>query len=98
MGRTVAELLAGISSRELTDWMAFDSISPIGDWRGDLAAAQIAAVLAEVNRDRKARSKPFTPRDFLPFAERGAEDEAAELSREVMAAFAPLLGKRKKGK
>ena len=29
-------------------------------------AAMICAVIAEVNRDRKKRKKPFTPEDFLP--------------------------------
>lgn len=76
--------------------MAFDSISPIGDWRADLAAGQIAAIVAEVNRDRKARAKPFTPREFMAFIER--DDPAAEVSREVRTALAPLMGKTKKGK
>ena len=26
------------------------------------------ALLAEINRDRRKRSRPFTPRDFHPFA------------------------------
>lgn len=96
LGRSVEELLATLSSRALTYWMAFDSISPIGDWRNDLAAGQIAAVVAETHRDRKARAKPFTPRDFMPFVER--EPEAVEVSRDVLAALGPLIAKRKKGK
>lgn len=28
--------------------------------------AMICSIIAEVNRDRKKRSKPFTPDDFMP--------------------------------
>jgi len=28
--------------------------------------AMICSIIAEVNRDRKKRSKPFTPNDFMP--------------------------------
>ena len=93
LGRTVNELLQTISSAELTEWMAFDSISPIGDWRQDLAAAQIASVIAETHRDRKSRPKPFAPRDFMPFVEK--QDESVEVSREIRSVLAPLMGKKK---
>jgi hypothetical protein len=29
-------------------------------------AALICSVLAEINRDKKKRPKPFTPQDFMP--------------------------------
>jgi len=29
-------------------------------------AALVCSVIAEVNRDRKKRTKPFTPQDFMP--------------------------------
>lgn len=34
--------------------------------RGDYRAALVCSVIAEVYRDRKHRSKPFTPDDFMP--------------------------------
>lgn len=45
MGRTVNELIGSMSASELTMWMAFDRISPIGDVRGDIQAAQIVSSL-----------------------------------------------------
>ena len=76
--------------------MAFDQLSPIGDWRADLAAGQIASVIAEVNRDRKARQKAFTARDFMPFIER--EDDSVEVSRDVKTVLGPLIKRKKRGK
>ena len=41
LGRTVRELLASLSGQELTDWFAFNRISPLADW-GLLLAPQKA--------------------------------------------------------
>lgn len=59
------ELLRQISSRELSEWIAFASLEPIGDERGDWQAALVASVVAEAARDRKRRRKPFAPKEFL---------------------------------
>lgn len=58
--------LERISSRELSEWMIFDSVEPIGDRRSDWQFAMLAAMIANVNRDRKKRSQPYTPNDFVP--------------------------------
>lgn len=42
MGRTLHELRQTITASELKMWIEFDRISPIGDWRTDAQAAQIA--------------------------------------------------------
>ncbi|WP_156565334.1 DUF4035 domain-containing protein [Metakosakonia massiliensis] len=42
MGRTLQELRQTITASELKMWIEFDRISPIGDWRQDVHAAQIA--------------------------------------------------------
>lgn len=42
MGRTLQELRQTITASELKMWIEFDRISPIGDWRTDAQAAQIA--------------------------------------------------------
>jgi len=34
--------------------------------RLDYRAALICSVIAEVNRNRKKRKKPYTPKDFMP--------------------------------
>ncbi|WP_425273592.1 phage tail assembly protein T [Rahnella contaminans] len=42
MGRTVHELRQTLTASELKMWIAYDRLSPIGDWRGDFQAAQVA--------------------------------------------------------
>ncbi|MEM8187657.1 DUF4035 domain-containing protein [Morganella morganii] len=45
MGRTVDELTRTMSAGELTMWMAFDRLSPIGDIRSDIQTAHIVSSL-----------------------------------------------------
>lgn len=45
----------------------FASEQEVLNYRG----AMICAVIAEVNRDRKKRSKPYTPNFFMPKKEKG---------------------------
>jgi hypothetical protein len=56
-------LLASIDSQELSEWMAFARIEPIGSLREDLRAGTIAAVTANVSFGKK--SKAFEPEDFF---------------------------------
>jgi hypothetical protein len=60
----VEELLGEISSRELTEWFAFDQVEPIGGRRGDLQAGVVAATVANVNRAKGSREYRIT--DFVP--------------------------------
>ncbi|HDT5773553.1 TPA: DUF4035 domain-containing protein [Morganella morganii subsp. morganii] len=45
MGRTVDELTRTMSAGELTMWIAFDRLSPIGDIRSDIQTAHIVSSL-----------------------------------------------------
>lgn len=82
--------MATTSSRELTEWQIFTEVEPFGEARADLRDAMIASVIANANRDPKARPQPFTPDDFLIDYEarwRGdAEDEPTEEERQDEAA------------
>jgi hypothetical protein len=40
-------------------------------------------VIAEVNRDPKKRSQPFTPRDFMPYAPQEVESVASKIKRSM---------------
>ena len=64
MGRTVRELLGAMDSHELTEWIAFDIVEPIGGKRGDIQAAIIAATVANANRGKLG--KALQPADFIP--------------------------------
>ena len=65
LGMTLAELDARMSSSELTQWMAFDTLEPIdSERRADLRAGIIASTIANCHRRRDAQ--PFKPSDFMP--------------------------------
>jgi len=69
---TVSELLGRISSRELTEWMAFSQLEPFGSEAGFLGHAVTASTVANVNRAKG--QKEFTPTDFMPeFGEKKAQ-------------------------
>ncbi len=79
-------MLTEMTPSELGEWVAEYAISPWGDWRDDWRAAQSTAILAEVNRNKNARSQPFTARDFMLDYLLDQQDEAkrnADLSRRL---------------
>jgi hypothetical protein len=58
-------LLRSISSRQLSEWMAFYKLEPFGPKREEIHAAMIAMVIANANRDEKSKPSPFMIEDFL---------------------------------
>lgn len=59
--------LAHISSRELTEWIAYyESVEPFGSERADYAIAITSSVIANANRDKKKRNKPYSANEFMP--------------------------------
>lgn len=87
------ELLASISSRELTEWMAYAELEPFGEERADFRIAQNTMVLANANRDPKKRPRPYTIEDFMPFKDEAEKPEQsqAEIAAKAAAAFgAPI--------
>lgn len=85
IGCTVRELLLRLDSRELTEWMAFDALEPIGGRRGDRNAAIVAATVANCHRGR--RSRPYQVEDFMPRRAAAAAADAMPMDR----AFAALM-------
>lgn len=59
-------MLNRVSSQELTQWMAYDRIEPIGDARMDIRFAILAAVVANTSRDPGVKPDPFLYTDFMP--------------------------------
>lgn len=72
MGCTLHELRQTITASELKMWIEFDRISPIGDWRTDAQAAQIA--VATLN----AQGGKFTIPDVM--LKWGEQEEGADVS------------------
>lgn len=80
---------------ELGLWAALYSIDPWGEQRGDLRAAIVASLIANVNRDTKRRPEPFRPDDFMPYRQRDARAEQQDLSRRLRAVLGTMGGRKK---
>ena len=75
-----------MSSREFAEWLAFAGLEPLGDARGDLQAAIIAATVANMLRGKD--SSPVGIEDMLlrfdePAAEPDDEPDPAETQAAV---------------
>ncbi|MHC3391292.1 phage tail assembly protein T [Streptomyces lavendulocolor] len=83
-------MLAHVSSRELSEWMAYEKIAgPLGGARGDVHAAMIAAAVTNAAR---AKGRPLPIADFLPRWGRKAEQSPEEMFRAAMAATVAMGG------
>lgn len=85
MGRTLSELSRSMTASELQLWMEFDRISPIGDVRGDIQAAQIASAVFN-SQGCKATLQDVLLRWQQDEAETEQGDPFAKLEAALMAA------------
>lgn len=61
-------LLASITSKQLSEWVAFYSLEPFGnEW---LQIGTLAATIANTQRDPKKRPNPYKADDFIPKPEK----------------------------
>jgi len=59
-------LLASITAADILEMMAFEQLEPFGGLAADFRAGQIAAVIANTNRDPARQREAFMPSDFMP--------------------------------
>jgi hypothetical protein len=84
-------LEAGIA--ELGLWAAFYQANPFGEHRADLRAATLAALFANVNRDRDKHPEPFRTRDWMLYPVTGSAESADPgIEARLRAAFAEMGG------
>ena len=89
LGRSVDELLDGVSSRELSEYMALRHIELLPNERLELLLATLIAVTVNLHQDHE-RGEAVEPLDFLPWL-RDDEDEAEEKSQDDMVAMIEML-------
>lgn len=85
LGMTVRQLLNNLDSHELTEWIAYDMIEPIGPWRDDLRAGVIASTIANIFRAK--HQHPLRPTDFIPEFNANVELSPEETIQIFAAAF-----------
>lgn len=78
-------MLAGMTSAQVTEWMAFYALEHLGeeaDFRADLRAGIVAATVANANRGKNQRA--VTPEELMPrFGPR--YDSPEEIHRQMLA-------------
>lgn len=77
-----------MSSRELSEWMAYAQVEPFGGEVDFLPAGIVAATIANVNRE-KGR-KPYQPKDFIPTMEQ--HEQTVDEQIQIAAMFTAALG------
>jgi len=89
-------MLARISSRELTEWMAFYGLEPFDSAQEEWRAGLIASTVANANRDAKKRSDPYQPADFMreQYKEKPAPLDPDAVRRKIDLAMAMFGGVR----
>lgn len=63
----VQGMLERMSATQWGNWLLYFEHEPYGGRTEDVRVARLMALLANINRDPKKRSKPFEPREFVPF-------------------------------
>lgn len=59
-------MLNQLTSSQLSEWEAYNSIDPVGEWRRDYMIASMMALIANINRDTKKKPEAYTHLDFMP--------------------------------
>lgn len=77
-------MLGRVSSAELTEWAAYETLSGPLDVRHrvDVAGGIVAATVANANRAKRART--YRPEDFMPEWGRGAVQTPQQMSTMLM--------------
>jgi len=100
-------LLNELTSRQLSEWQAYDRLDPIGEWRADFRMAYLCTIVTNIARKVHGEkgAKMAVPLDFMP--EWGKEDgeesivqtkQTAEEMRQVMLAITRTQNRKTKKK
>ena len=84
------ELLERCDSREIAEWMAYDSVEPFGEDRADLRAGIIASQIVNVHLSKGQRAT--VPADFMPDFD--PKPKPAQSQREMAAVMGQLMAKQ----
>ncbi len=79
LGAGVDAMLAEMSWPQLCEWATFYRLQPLGEDAAWLRHGIACALLANINIDRK-KSKPLSPLDFMPFADKPKDEEVKKAS------------------
>ena len=78
-------MLAEMTHESYLEWQAYFRAEPFGEMRADLRIGQLCAIVANLFRDSKKHSEPYTAMDFMLFREREEEKERDIVAPETRA-------------
>lgn len=81
----VCDIRTRMPAAELTQWIAFNTLEPIGQWRDDNLAGRICAVVANTVRTKPPFAKPS---DFMPVQKAALPPPTPEQMKASMKAWA----------
>lgn len=87
---TRREVLTRMSSRELTEWQAYEAVELFPAARMEAYMAQLAALIANAHRDAKARPTPYRIEEFLLFREPEPEPTPEQTAAKIAAVLGGL--------
>ena len=77
-------MMIGMTARQLLELELFYSIEPFGEFRHELRNGMGMALLANINRDPKAKPEPFSASDFMRFIEHEPEPQLTQEEKDAM--------------
>lgn len=83
-----------MTGQQLMEWMAYEEVEPFGEQRADLRMAILAALIANINRDPKKKSRAYEPKDFMP---RFGERSPGDVAEKVKSYFGMLASNARRG-
>lgn len=92
---TRVELLQRMSSRELSEWMAYYAVEPWGEVQAEYRSALVASMVANTARDPEKRKSPFEAEEFMRPSYIGTRKEEPESLMDKARAIFGLMGARK---
>ena len=78
---SVRQMLNTIDSRELSEWVAYDTLEPVGSIRTDLVGGVIASTVGNCHRGKNQQA--FSPTDFMPLHKTEGHDSVKELGAKL---------------
>ena len=88
-------LLAGLTSRQITEWMAYAELEPFGPLADDRRAGVIAAALTNTAFGRSKGAKTYVPADFFSSLRPArSRDQPWQRMADGMKGFTAALGGR----
>ncbi len=91
-----------LSSKQISEWQAYDRIDPIGTWRDDFRMAYLSMVATNLVKavHGKESDKIAVPLDFMPDWGKGEEEvketgQTQEEMKQIMIGVARASKKRK---